>query len=105
MIERVDQQGINRRKRINDRVAYILVGLFFPWLAVYLLWIIPFLEALFGNTKLGLHLSLHLHLGAIFLTWCGFGLVLSLFFPPPPLTSEDEANIKSMKERSIFKLF
>jgi hypothetical protein len=101
----MDEQQIGRRKRINDRVGILLVVLFFPWLAVYLFWIMPFLEGLFGHTKLGLHPDLHVHLSAIFLGWCGFGLVLSLFFPPPPLTSEDEANIKSMKERSIFKLF
>ena len=102
MIERMDQQRMVKRKRMNDRAGLFLVGLFFPWLAIYLLWIMPFLEGLFGSTKLGLHLGLHLHLGAIFLTWCGFGLILSLFLPPPELTSEDETNIESMKERSIF---
>ena len=81
-----------------------MLGLFFPWLIVYLVWIMPFIQKL-----LSLHHVFHIHVPLIFLGWAAMGFVLSLFFPRVSKTDTDVAYSSSFRDRleqsAIYKMF
>jgi hypothetical protein len=98
-----NQDEIERKRVSNRRASYVLVGVFFPWLVIYLLYVMPFLETFLETHAKDFH-GFHLHLMLIFVVWGGFGYLLSLACPPAPLSVEDEANIESLEKSAIYQL-